>query len=296
MRVLLAGSSGLIGSALTPVLREAGHEVLRLVRREPRAADERGWAPPAGRIDAGALDGVHAVVNLCGRPLAPARWSAARKQLIRDSRVEPTEVLAAAVAEHRVPVLVNASATGYYGDAGERSVDESTGPGNGFLAELCRDWEAATQPAADAGARVVLLRTGPVLAREGGLLGVLRVAFKALLGARFGDGRQYMPWVHLQDAVAATRFVLEHEEMSGPVNLCAPNPATNAELTRELARAVGKPAPWIAPSPVLRLLGGQQAEEMTLFGQRAVPGALQRHGFTFRYPELPGALAATCGT
>lgn len=294
MRVLIAGSSGLIGSALIPALRTSGHEVLRLVRREPRAADERGWDPPAGRIDEGAVDGAHAVINLCGRPLAPARWSAARKQLIRDSRIEPTEVLAATVAEHHIPVLINGSATGYYGDAGAQPVDESAEQGAGFLAEVCRDWEAATRPAAEAGARVVLLRTGPVLAREGGLLGILRIAFKAMLGARFGDGNQYLPWIHLDDTVAAIRFALEHDELSGPVNLSAPNPATNAELTRELGRTLGRPAPWIAPKIALRALGGQQAEEMMLFGQRAVPGVLQRHGFTFHYPELPAALAAAC--
>ncbi|MQA10679.1 MAG: TIGR01777 family protein [Pseudonocardiaceae bacterium] len=294
MRVLIAGSSGFIGSALAPALRHGGHEVLRLVRRAPVGTDERGWDPPAGRIDSGALDGVHAVINLCGRPLAPARWSAAHKQLIRDSRLEPTEVLAAAVAERGVPLLINASGAGFYGDTGETVVDESSGQGTGFLAELCRDWEAMTHPASDAGARVVRLRTGPVLAREGGLLGVLRVAFKAVLGARFGDGRQYLPWIHLDDLVAAIRFALEDDQLTGPVNLCAPNPARNAEFTRELGRALGRPTPWVAPAFVLRGLLGQQAEEMLVFGQRAKPAALLRREFPFRYPELPDALAAAC--
>src|SRR5882672_8695822 len=187
LRIAVAGSSGLVGSALVPELRSAGHDVLRLVRRAPRAADERGWDPPAGRIDAGALAGVQAVVNLCGAGIGERRWSHARKQVLLDSRVEPTEVLAAAVAEHSVPVLVNASGAHYYGDAGDRLLDESAPPGAGFLAELCRDWEAATERALRAGSRVVHIRTGHVLA-AGGLLGRLRPIFLAGLGGRLGRG------------------------------------------------------------------------------------------------------------
>ncbi|TCP55076.1 hypothetical protein EV191_102288 [Tamaricihabitans halophyticus] len=291
MRVLIAGSSGFLGAAVTSALRSAGHDVLRLVRRQPTGPAERAWDPPAGRLAEDALDGVSAVLNLCGRPLAPARWSAARKQLIRDSRLEPTEVLAAAVAEHQIPVLINASAVGYYGDTGATEVDETAAAGTGFLAELCVDWEQATQPAADAGTRVVLLRTGPVLARTGGLLGMLRPVFQAMLGARFGQGEQYLPWIQLTDFTAAVTFAVEHEELSGPVNMCAPNPATNRAFTRALGAAVHRPTPWVAPAFALRALGGQQLEEMLLFGQRAVPAALLRQGFTFEYPELAEALA-----
>ncbi|MEU6642216.1 TIGR01777 family oxidoreductase [Saccharomonospora sp. NPDC046836] len=292
MRVLVAGASGFLGSALVPRLREAGHEVRRLVRRDTRAAEEYSWDPPAGRIDEGAFDGVGAVVNLCGAPLAPGRWSAARKQLLIDSRIEPTEVLAEAVAEHGVPVLVNASGINYYGPMGDAEVDESAPAGGGFLAELCTAWEAATAPAAHAGARVVLLRTAPVLSGKGGLLGPLRPLFRLGLGARFGDGRQYMPWISLPDHLEAARFVLEHAEISGAVNLTAPRPVTNAEFVRSLGRAMHRPAPWRVPGMALRIALGEAAEEMILTGPRAVPHRLLDAGFGFRHPDLDGALAA----
>ncbi|MGH4007399.1 MAG: NAD-dependent epimerase/dehydratase family protein, partial [Pseudonocardiaceae bacterium] len=177
MRVAIAGASGLIGTALVSQLHQAGHEVLRLVRRRPGAQDERAWDPSAATMDAGTLDGIDAVVNLCGSPLAAGRWSGERKQAIRDSRIDPTEVLAAAVAEQRVPVLVNASGVNYYGDTGDREVDEQAPLGSGFLAEICRDWEAATEAAQRAGARVVRVRTGPVISRSGGLMGQLKPLF-----------------------------------------------------------------------------------------------------------------------
>jgi len=186
VRVVVSGSSGLIGTALVADLRAAGHDVLRLVRRTPAAPDERGWDPPAGRIDAGTFDGADAVVGLGGVPIGDRPWSGARKQLIRDSRNVPTEVLAGAVAEHRVPVFLSASAVGYYGNTGDRVTDETGQSGTGFLAEVCRDWEAATGKAADGGARVVNLRTGLVLAPAGGLLGILRPVFKSFLGGRLG--------------------------------------------------------------------------------------------------------------
>ncbi|MGH3763503.1 TIGR01777 family oxidoreductase [Actinophytocola sp.] len=291
MRIVVAGSSGLIGTALVRDLRGAGHDVVRLVRCRPRAVDERTWDPPAGRIDDGALDGANAVVNLCGAGIGSRRWSHARKQMLLNSRVEPTEVLAAAVAERGVPVLVNASAVRYYGDTGDRESDESTPSGRGFLAALCRDWETATQRASDAGARVVRMRTGHVLSRCGGLLGTLRPLFTLLLGGRLGDGLQYMPWLHVADHVAAIRFVLEHDEISGAVNSCSPNPVTNREFTRALGRAMGRPAPWFVPGIALRVVVGEGAEEI-LFSQRTVPGVLAAHGFTFRYPVLADALEA----
>ncbi|PXY27232.1 TIGR01777 family oxidoreductase [Prauserella muralis] len=292
MRVLIAGSSGLIGNALVPRLREVGHEVLRLVRRAPRGADERGWDPPAGRIDDGALDGVDAVVNLCGAPLASGRWSGARKQLLLDSRVEPTEVLAEAVAEHGVPALLNSSGVNFYGDTGDREVDEGAPGGGGFLAHLCATWEAATTSAAQGGARVVLLRTSPVLSGTGGLLGPLKPLFWLGLGGRLGSGRQYLPWISLPDQVEAIRFALEHTDVSGPVNLASPHPVTNAEFTRSLGRALRRPAPWWAPSPALRLALGEAADEMLLSGPRAVPSVLPKAGFRFRHPDLDDALAA----
>lgn len=290
MRVVIAGSSGLIGSSVVAALRGGGHEVLRLVRRRPSGPDERGWDPPAGRIDVGALDGVDAVVNLCGAGVADKRWSDARKQVLLDSRTVPTEVLAGAVAEHGVPVLVNASAIGYYGDTGDEVVDETSPSGTGFLAGLCRRWEAATG-AAEAQARVVRLRTGLVISPAGGLFGKIRPLFTFFLGGRLGDGRQYMPWVSLDDAVAAIRFVVEHD-VSGPVNVTAPSPVTNAEFTRTVGHALHRPTPWVAPAFALKAVLGEMAEEGLLAGQRAVPRVLEQRGFQFLHPALGAAVAA----
>ncbi|MFD7653304.1 TIGR01777 family oxidoreductase [Actinosynnema sp. NPDC059797] len=289
MRVVVAGSSGLIGTSLVAALRGAEHEVLRLVRRRPAAPDERGWDPPAGRIDPGTLDGVDAVVNLCGAGVADKRWNDARKQVLLDSRTVPTEVLAGAVAEHGVPVLVNAGAVGYYGNTGDELVDETTPSGTGFLADLCRRWEAATAPAEGA-ARVVKLRTGLVISPSGGLFGRIRPLFSLFLGGRLGDGRQYMPWISLDDAISAIRFVVEHD-VRGPVNVTAPSPVTNAEFTRTLGHALHRPTPWVVPPFALKLVLGELAQEGVLAGQRAVPRVLERHGFRFLHPALGAAVA-----
>lgn len=291
MRVLVAGSSGLIGSALTARLRASGHEVRRLVRRPARAGDEHSWDPPAGKIDTAALDGVDAVVNLCGSPMG-LRWSAARKQLISDSRIEPTEVLAEAVAEHDVATLINASGVNYYGEHGAAALDESAPAGRGFLAELCARWEAATGAAARSGARVVRLRTGPVLSAQGGLLATLKPLFRCGLGGRLGPGNQYMPWIGLDDHVAVLLFALERDTLAGAVNSCAPNPATNAEFTRTLGRRLGRPTPWRVPSVALRAALGDVADNMALISQRVLPGKLERAGFDFTHPDLDSALAA----
>jgi uncharacterized protein (TIGR01777 family) len=279
----------MIGSALVKELRGAGHEVLRLVRRTATAPDERGWDPPAGRIDDGALTGVDAVVNLCGAPIAGRRWSHARRQVLVNSRVEPTEVLAAAVAEQGIPLLVNASAAGYYGDKGDEVVEETAPRGTGFLADLVQGWESATQRAS--GARVVVLRTGHVMAARGGLVGMLKPLFKLALGGRLGNGRQYMPWIHIDDQVAAMRYLIEHDTVSGPVNICSPNPVTNAEFTATFARAVHRPAPWFAPAPAIKLAIGDGDGE-SLYSQRMVPKVLVDNGFTHRHPSLDETLTA----
>lgn len=293
MRVVIAGSSGLIGTALVALLRQAGHDVLRLVRRPARAADERTWDPPSGTMDDGTLDGVHAVVNLCGSAMGDRRWSGEVKQAIRDTRIVPTEVLAAAIAEHQVPVLVNASGVGYYGDTGDCQVDERTPLGSGFLAQVCRDWESATAVAEQAGARVVRARTGLVISPSGGLMGRLKPLFAAGLGGRLGSGRQYMPWISLDDEVGAIRFALEHEEIAGPVNLSGPEPVTNAEFTSTMGEAMHRPAPFVVPGLALRLLlGAELVDQMLLTGQRAVPAVLHRHGYRFQHPTLRAALAA----
>jgi len=294
MRVMIAGSSGLIGTSLVPHLRHVGHEVLRLVRREPRAPDERRWDPPSGSVQDGALDGVDAVVNLCGVGIADRRWSGARKQLIKDSRVEPTEVLAGAVAAHGVSTLVNASGINYYGDTGDRQVDESAPLGSGFLAEVCHAWEAAAAPAS-ANGRVVLLRSGAVLSHSGGMLGKLRPLFRLGLGGRIGGGRQYMPWISLDDQVRAIAFLLEHPEVSGPANLVAPETVTNAQFTEALGRALGRPTPLPVPAIAVKAVMGEAAEELVLGGPRAMPGVLRAAGYAFRHPTLTEALSAAVG-
>ena len=289
--VAIAGSSGLIGSALTTALRTADHRVIRIVRRRPSNADEVFWNPDTGEFDVGELAGVDVVVNLCGVNVGAKRWSGAFKQSLRDSRIEPTEVLAAAAAEAGVPLLINASAVGFYGDTRNRVVDESTPHGAGFLAQLCVDWEAATTAASEAGARVVLLRTGLVLSPSGGMLNRLRPLFGLGLGARLGDGRQYFPWISLEDQVRAMLFAISHTALAGPVNLTGPAPVTNGEFTSALGRALHRPTPMIVPGFALRAVLGEFADEGLLGGQRAIPAALEQAGFVFHHKTVGEALA-----
>lgn len=292
MRVIVAGSSGVIGTALVPALGKAGHDVLRLVRREPAAPDERRWDPPAGTIEKGALDGVDAVVNLCGAACAEKRWSAARKQELLDSRIIPTRVLAAAVAEHGIGSLLNGSGVGYYGDAGGEPVTESAPVGAGFLATMDADREAATAAASSSGARVALLRTGVVMSPTGGMLEQLRPMVLAFLGGRFGSGRQYISWISLEDEVSAIRFVLEHTEIHGPVNLTAPEPVPNAELIHAVGKVLHRPTPWAIPPFLLRLAAGEISDEGSFVNQRILPEVLTRQGYEFSHPQLMSALSA----
>jgi uncharacterized protein (TIGR01777 family) len=294
--VAIAGSSGLIGSALVTALRTADHRVLRIVRRAPANANELHWDPDGGEFDIGALRGVDAVVNLCGINIGQRRWSGAFKQNLRDSRITPTEVLATAVADAGVDVLVNASAVGYYGDTKDRVVDETSSPGTGFLARLCQDWEAVTGPARDAGTRVVLARTGVVLAASGGALRQLRPLFSVGLGARLGNGRQYMSWISLEDQVRALRFAIDDDRLSGPVNLTGPAPVTNAEFTAALGRAVNRSTPLMMPGFAVRAALGEFAEETLLSGQRAIPAALERAGFEFEHKTVGEALRYATAT
>jgi uncharacterized protein len=288
--IAIAGSSGLIGSALITALRAADHRVLRIVRRAPSNGDELFWNPDTGEFDAEALHGVDAVVNLCGVGVSEKRWSGAFKQSLRDSRIGPTEVLAGAVADAGVPVLVNASAVGYYGDTRDRVTDETAAEGRGFLARLCADWEAATAPAVAAGSRVVLTRTGLVMSPSGGMLGRLKPLFSLGLGARLGNGRQYVPWISLEDEVRAVLFAISNESLSGPVNLTGPAPVTNAEFTTALGRAVNRPTPAVVPGFALRTLLGEIADEGLLVGQRAIPAGLERAGFSFHHNTVGEAL------
>jgi uncharacterized protein len=294
--VAIAGSSGLIGSALVTALRTADQQVLRIVRRTPANASELHWDPDSGELDAGALTGVDAVVNLCGIGIGRRRWSGAFKQNLRDSRITPTEVLSAAVADAGVGVLVNASAVGYYGDTKDRAVDETASAGRGFLAQLCKDWEAATEPARDAGTRVVLARTGVVLASSGGALRRLRPVFSVGLGARLGSGRQYMAWISLEDQVRALQFAISDRRLSGPVNLTGPAPVTNAEFTAALGRAVNRSTPLMMPGFAVRAALGEFADEALLSGQRAIPAALERAGFEFHHNTVGEALRYATAT
>jgi uncharacterized protein len=287
VRVLLGGSSGLIGTALAASLRRDGHEVKGLVRRPAAAPDEIQWHPDHRM--APPLRDVDAVVCLNGAPIPIRRPTDALKHRLRASRVDAVATLAQAVAtsEHRPP-LIAASAVGYYGDTGEALVDESVPPGTGFLAGLCQDWEAATRTATEAGARVVSLRSGVVLAREGGFVARLRPFVRLGIAGRQGSGRQFVSWVSLADEVRAIRYLLD-SDVSGPVNVAGPNPSRNAELVATFARLMRRPAVVPAPSLALRLLLGEFAADV-LGGQRAVPATLTAAGFRFRDTDLEQTL------
>lgn len=297
MKVVIAGSSGLIGTALVAALRRDGHDVVRLVRRPVAARDEFTWHPARAELDARALRGADAVVNLCGAGLGQRRWTGSFKQELRDSRITPTDVLSTEAAAAGVPVLVNASGVHYYGGAtGDRVVDETTPPGTGFLATLCRDWEAATAPARAAGVRTVLLRSGVVLSRHGGMMSMLRPLYRLGLGARLGNGRQYTPWISLEDEIGAIVFALTEDTIDGPVNTVGPAPVTNAEFNHAIGRALGRRTPLIVPAIALRTVIGEFADEAILRGPRAIPTVLERAGYQFRHPTIGSALAALLDT
>lgn len=292
-RIAIAGASGLIGSALTRSLTADGHEVVRLVRRAPRGKDEVRWDPDGQRMDAGGLAGCAAVVNLAGAGVASRRWTQAYKRKILDSRVRGTATLAAAVAalDERPEVFVNGSAIGFYGETGDREVDESAPPGEGFLPSVCVAWEGAAAPAREAGVRTVFARTGLVVAREGGAWGKLFPLFKAGLGGRMGDGRQYWSYISLHDEVAAIRHLIDTSSLSGPVNLTAPTPLTNREITEAMGRVLHRPTVFPTPAPLLRLALGDMSGDI-LGSQRVHPTRLLSSGFTFAFPTIEDALRA----
>ncbi len=295
MRIAVTGSSGLIGSAFAGAVRQAGDEVIRLVRRPAREADEITWDPAADRggLDLAALEGLDAVLNLAGAPVAARRWTPARKAELRASRVQATAGLVAALnAVDKPPAtLLSGSAIGWYSDTGRREVDESAPAGSGFLAELARDWEAAADPARAAGTRVVTLRTGIVLARQGGMLARLAPLFRLGLGARIGPGTQYISWIALTDHIRALRYLLGNPAIEGPVNLTAPHPVSNNDFTAALARTLGRPALLRAPAPVLKAALGELSTEL-LASARVIPHALVAAGFSFEHPHIASVLAA----
>jgi hypothetical protein len=292
VKIAITGSTGLIGSSLVLLLRQEGHEVVRVVRANA-GPDDVLWNPTAGTIDADGLQGVDAVVHLAGAGVGDRRWSAGYKHTILSSRVEGTTTLAKALSQLPIPpsVMVSASAVGYYGLRGDEVLTEDSGPGSGFLAEVCAQWESATSPAAAAGIRVVTLRTGVVLSAAGGALQKQLPLFRLGLGARLGRGDQQFSWITRRDALAAISFLLRGQSLSGPFNLTAPDPVTNAAFTKALGRALRRPAGLVVPAAVLRLaLGAEMASEVLMASQRALPERLLAAGFTFADGSLPDAL------
>lgn len=298
LRVAISGASGLIGGRLAATLASRGCRVDRLVRRAPApgGTDVR-WDPAAGTIDAAALEGVDAVVHLAGESVAVGRWTPARKEAIRRSRVDGTRLLAETLARlHRPPrVLISASGVGYYGDRGDEAITEDSAAGTGFLADVCRAWEAATEPARRAGIRVVNLRIGMVLAAEGGALARMLVPFRLGLGGVIGSGRQHVSWIALEDLMGAIQHLMVAESVSGPVNVVAPDPVMNRELTKTLGRVLRRPTLAPLPAPIVRLLFGEMGQSLLLEGARVLPARLQASGFHFVHPGLEGALRSELG-
>lgn len=293
MKVLVSGSSGLIGVALVAHLASQGDTPIRLVRgRAPRDESEIAWDPDAGSIDTKRLEGIDAVVNLAGASIARWPWNAAHKRRVIESRVRATSLLTRSVAElARHPrVVVSASGIGYYGDRGDEVLHETSAPGTGFLAGVTAAWESAATPAAQAGIRVSVLRIGMVLSRAGGALPPLALPFRLGLGGTLGSGRQYMSWIAIEDLVQAIAHVLRGDDLGGPINAVSPHPVTNTEFTKALGRALHRPTLFPVPAFALRLLLGEMAQELLLASQRAEPVRLLGSGFPFRHPNLVEAL------
>jgi uncharacterized protein (TIGR01777 family) len=298
LRIAITGASGLVGTQLQAFLTTGGHQVLRLVRRPGRA--ERGevsWDPAAGRLDPTDLEGVDAVVHLAGESIGAGRWIPARKERIRASRVEGTRLLATALARMERPprVLVSASGVDYYGDRGDAPLTEESPAGDGFLAEVCREWEAATEAAAEAGVRVVTLRTGMVISARGGALPRLLTPFRLGLGGPVGGGGQVMSWIALDDHIGVIHHLLFADDVSGPVNATSPRPVTNREFAATLGRVLRRPAVAPLPAAIVRGVFGEMGETLLLEGQRVLPARLEAAGFQFLYPDLESALRAELG-
>src|SRR5437016_11290076 len=277
MKILVAGATGLVGSALIPALESDASEITRLVRSSPKA-NEIEWHPNHGQIDAARLEGFDAIINLAGESIAEGRWTDEKKRKIRDSRVNGTNLLSEAIAKlaTKPRVFLCASATGFYGDRDDEILDEtSESGGGGFLATVCREWEDATEPATKAGVRVVNLRFGPILAREGGMLGKMLTPFKMGMGGKVGSGKQYISWVAIDDVLGAIKLALADDSIHGPLNVVSPNPVTNEEFTRMLGEVLSRPTVMSIPGFAARLAFGEMADEMLLVGQSHVPKKLK---------------------
>ena len=296
MKILIAGASGLVGSALVPKLKAEGAQVTPLVRSAAKSG-EIEWHPNHQTIDAPSLEGSDAVINLAGEGIANGRWTEEKKRRILDSRVNGTRLLSETMASlsRKPATFINASAVGFYGSRGDELVDEESGPGEGFLAGVCRQWESATARAEQAGIRVVKLRFGVILAKDGGILGSMLGPFKLGLGGKIGSGEQVISWVAIDDVVAAISFILQNESVRGPVNVVAPQPVTNKEFTKTLGRVLSRPTFMTMPAFAARLVFGEMADEMMLSSTRVAPKVLNDAGFRFQYPELEGAVRTILG-
>lgn len=296
-RVVIAGASGFIGERLVRALQSGGDDVRRLVRRPAAGPGEVAWDPARGLCDPSALDGVDVVINLAGRKMAPARWTSGVRREILESRTGTTRLLVETMGRttRRPAVFLTASGIGIYGDRGDETLTEASAPGGGFLADVVRIWEAEAVRAAALGVRVVCLRQGLILSRDGGFLAPLLPVFRLGLGGPFGNGRQWWSWVHMDDVIACYRAAMRDARWQGPVNVVAPHPVTNREFARTLARELRRPALLPVPAVVLRAVFGQMGDETLLFGQRVGPSRLLEHGFAFRWPELGPALKDLVG-
>jgi uncharacterized protein (TIGR01777 family) len=300
MRILVSGSTGFLGTALIDALEREGHSIVRLVRPDTGHPDPVGdraqtvrWDPVGSQFDATAAEGADALVHLAGASIADGRWNAARKNLLRTSRVEATRHLMGAVSKLKRPprVIVASSAIGYYGDRGDETLTEGSASGTDFLSAACRDWEAETARGAEFGARAVMLRFGIILAAHGGALPRVALPFKLGAGGKLGSGQQWMSWLTLAEAVGIIRFALVNSALSGPTNAVTPNAVQNADFTRVLAKTLHRPALFPAPAFALRLALGEMADALLLVSQRVKPSKLEQTGYRFAQPELPAALA-----
>ena len=291
MKIVVSGASGLIGTQLVAKLSQSGHEVIRLVRRSPKSGEIQ-WNPKSGTLDAAALEGVDAVIHLSGAGIGDKRWTTGYRKEILDSRTDTTALLAKTIASlsRKPSVFLSGSAIGIYGARNDEQLTEVSTHGTGFLAEVCEQWEAAAKPAVDAGVRTVYLRTGIVLSPKGGALKKLLPLFKLGVGGKFGNGKQWQSWISIDDEIGAIEYLLT-ANVSGAVNLTAPNPVTNAEFTKVLASVLKRPA--IVPVPTFApkiLLGGELADALLFTGQRVIPAALNASGYTFKHTTLESAL------
>lgn len=293
MKILVSGSHGLVGKSLTHSLTDDGHEVVRLVRHEHNfGSPEVEWYPDQGRIDAAHLEGIEAVIHLAGDNIASGRWTAQKKRIIRESRTKGTALLSETLASlsHLPSVFISASAIGFYGNRGDEVLTEQSPPGKDFLAHVCVDWEAATSAAKEKGIRTTHARFGVILDAHEGALAKMLPPFRAGLGGKVGGGNQWMSWIALADVVAALKFLLEDRTIQGPVNVVSPNPVTNAEFTKTLARVLSRPAIFPLPAFAARLAFGEMADALLLASQRVDPAVLEDNGFLFTWPTLEPAL------